>query len=59
MQYGVANEVYGNQLFNNVAGGLNVAIGPQAKICGNQLAHNLGKAIFGDASEQYAADAPC
>ncbi|MFZ4660522.1 MAG: extracellular solute-binding protein [Caldilineaceae bacterium] len=59
VQYGVANEVYGNQLFNNVAGGLNVAIGPQAKICGNQLAHNLGKAIFGDGGKGYAADAPC
>lgn len=59
IQYGVANEVYGNQLFNNVAGGVNVAIGPQTKICGNQLAHNLGKAIFGDAGKAYDADAPC
>jgi ABC-type glycerol-3-phosphate transport system substrate-binding protein len=59
IQYGVANEVYGNQLFNNVAGGVNVAIGPQAKICGNQLTHNLGKAIFGDAGDVYDADAPC
>ncbi|MCE7988983.1 MAG: extracellular solute-binding protein [Caldilinea sp. CFX5] len=59
IQYGVANEVYGNQLFNNVAGGVNVAIGPQAKICGNQLAHNLGKAIFGDAGKAYDAAAAC
>lgn len=59
IQYGVANEVYGNQLFNNVAGGVNVAIGPQAKICGNHLRYNLGKAIFGDAGEAYDADAAC
>lgn len=59
IQYGVANEIYGNQLFNNVAGGVNVAIGPQTKICGNQLAHNLGKAIFGDAGKAYDADAAC
>lgn len=59
VQYGVANEVYSNQLFNNVAGGINIAIGPQAKICGNQLVHNLGKAVFGDASKGYNPDTPC
>ncbi|MEZ4731645.1 MAG: extracellular solute-binding protein [Caldilineaceae bacterium] len=59
LQYGVQNEVYGNQLVNNVAGGVNIAVGPQARICENFLAQNLGKRSFGDASDEYNPIQPC
>ncbi len=59
VQYGVANEVYGNTIWQNVAGGINIAIEPQAKICANRVAQNLGKATFGDGSDAYVPAAPC
>lgn len=59
VQYGVQNAVYGNRFLHNVAGGVNIAVGPQASICGNFLSHNLGKASFGDASETYNPSEPC
>lgn len=59
IQYGVQNAVYGNRFLHNVAGGINIAVGPQASICGNFLSHNLGKASFGDASEAYNPSEPC
>lgn len=59
IQYGVQNEVYGNQLMNNVAGGVNIAVGPQARICENLLTQNLGKRSFGDAADEYDPIQPC
>lgn len=59
LQYGLQNEVYGNRFLQNVAGGVNIAVGPQAKICGNVLEQNLGKRSFGDASEEYDPSYPC
>lgn len=59
VQYGVQNEVYGNRLVHNVAGGINIAVGPQARICGNWLSHNWGKASLGDAGADYQPSQPC
>lgn len=59
VQYGVQNAVYANRFLHNVAGGINIAVGPQANICVNFLSHNLGKASFGDASEAYNPSEPC
>lgn len=59
VQYGVQNAVYGNRFLHNVAGGINIAVGPQASICGNFLSRNLGKASFGDASAAYNPSASC
>lgn len=59
IQYGVQNAVYGNRFLHNVAGGVNIAVGPQAKICDNWLSRNLGKASFGDASDAYQPSEPC
>ena len=57
--YGTQNRVYGNQLFDNVAGGINITVEPQARICGNQVARNLGKVVYGDGSEPYSPTASC
>lgn len=59
VQYGIHNEVYSNRFLHNVAGGVNVAVGPQTKICGNWLSHNLGKASFGDVGDAYTPNDPC
>ena len=59
VQYGVQNAVYGNRFLYNVAGGINIAVGPQARICANWLSRNLGKASFGDASDAYRPSEPC
>ncbi len=58
VEYGKHNEVYGNQIYDNVTGGVNIAVGPQARICGN-IIHNSGKAAFGDDGDQYDPAAPC
>ncbi len=59
IQYGIENEVYGNEIWRNGGGGVNIAVEPQAKICGNVLAHNWGKASFGDGSDAYDPTEPC
>lgn len=59
VQYGVQNAVYGNRLVHNVAGGINIAVGPQARICGNWLSQNWGKASLGDAGADYQPSQPC
>lgn len=59
VQYGLQNEVYGNRFWQNVAGGVNLAVGPQAKICDNWLEQNWGKDSIGDAGEAYEPTQPC
>jgi len=59
IQYGIENEVYGNEIARNVGGGVNIAVEPQAKICGNVLVRNWAKASFGDGSAAYAPTEPC
>jgi len=57
--YGTRNAVYGNDLFENVAGGIQIMVEPQAQICGNQVERNLGKSVFGDGSDTYRPTFPC
>gem|GEM_PF-428523 len=59
IQYGIENQVYGNYILRNVAGGINIAVAPQAKICNNVLTQNLGKSSFGDGSDAYDPAEPC
>jgi len=58
-QYGIENEVYGNYLFGNIAGGVKIINAPQKRICSNQLERNWGKQAFGDGSEGYEPTAAC
>ncbi len=57
--YGTHNEVYGNHLFDNVAGGINITVASQTQICGNRVERNLGKVTYGDGSEAYTPRLPC
>ncbi|MEZ4862999.1 MAG: extracellular solute-binding protein [Caldilineaceae bacterium] len=59
VQYGRNNQVYGNQLLGNVAGGVNIAVGPQSLICNNLLIANLGKITFGNQGDDYEPREPC
>ncbi|MCB0061896.1 MAG: extracellular solute-binding protein [Caldilineaceae bacterium] len=59
VQYGTENEVYGNHLIGNRAGGIKIINEPQTRICGNRLERNIGKVVFGDGSEEYEPTVPC
>lgn len=59
IEYGKNNQVYGNQIDANTTGGVNIAVGPQAKICGNTLKDNSGKPVFGNSASQYDPAATC
>lgn len=59
LTYGTENVVYGNDLFENVAGGLQITVAHQGQICGNRVERNLGKMVFGDGSETYTPTFPC
>jgi hypothetical protein len=59
IQYGVNNQVYGNQIYGNNAGGINIAEGPQERICGNVLDANGDKAVFGSFGKFYDPTSEC
>ena len=59
VQYGVDNEVYGNRISNNAAGGIKVVVGGQARICGNVVWDNGGGAVTGPASAGIEPEKPC
>ena len=59
IEYGKNNQVYGNQIYDNTTGGVNIAVGPQTKICGNTLKISSGKSVFGNAGNKYDPEAPC
>jgi hypothetical protein len=59
IQYGVNNDVYGNSLLGNIAGGVKIVIEPQNRICGNRLERNVGKQVFGEGSDHYEPTASC
>ncbi|MEZ4677550.1 MAG: extracellular solute-binding protein [Caldilineaceae bacterium] len=59
IQYGIDNDVYGNYLSANQAGGVKIIVEPQRQICSNQLERNLGKEVFGDGSDTYVPTSPC
>lgn len=59
VQYGINNQVYGNHLMANRAGGVKIINEPQRRICGNYLERTLGKEAFGEGSEAYDPTAVC
>lgn len=59
IQYGVSNQVYGNQIYGNNAGGMNIAEGPQERICGNVLDANGDKVVFGSFGKFYDPTVDC
>ena len=59
IEYGKNNEVYGNVIYQNTTGGVNIAVGPQLRICGNQLRDNQGKPTFGNYGDKYKPTVPC
>ncbi len=59
IQYGVENEVYGNLIQGNHAGGVKVMIDGQARICGNDLRDNAAGAVSGSFGGGYDPAAAC
>ena len=59
VQYGVENEVYGNIISGNEAGGVKILVDGQGKICGNTLWDNPGGATSGAYADNYDPAAPC
>ena len=59
VQYGVENEVYGNIIYGNQAGGVKVLVDGQTLICGNQLWGNAAGDVTGDFAERYDPAQPC
>lgn len=55
---GVANEVYGNSFYDNQAGGVKLARGPQ-RLCGNTLKRNRAGAIVGASRAGHDPAAAC
>ena len=59
IQYGVENEVYGNLIQGNHAGGVKVVIDGQARICGNDVRDNAAGAVSGSFGGGYDPAAAC
>lgn len=59
VQYGVDNEVYGNTIYGNDAGGVKILVDGQARICGNGVWDNTAGDVSGNFGEYYDPTAPC
>ncbi len=59
IQYGVDNEVYGNVIYSNEAGGVKIMVGDQGRICGNKLWRNETGDVSGAFGADYDPGAPC
>lgn len=59
IQYGVLNEVYGNLIYGNDAGGVKILVESQASICGNSLWDNAAGDVSGTFGDSYDPAAPC
>lgn len=59
VQYGVENEVYGNVISGNIAGGVKIMVDGQTRICGNQLWDNAAGASSGAYATNYDPAKPC
>ena len=59
VQYGVDNEVYGNLIYGNAAGGIKILVDDQGKICGNQLWDNAAGATSGTFGDSYDPASAC
>ena len=59
VQYGVDNQVYGNIIKDNAAGGIKIMVDGQGIICGNHLAGNDAGAVTGGVVEDLDPSQPC
>ncbi len=59
VQYGVDNEVYGNIIYGNEAGGLKIVVEGQGRVCGNKVEDNAAGAVSGAFGADYDPIAPC
>lgn len=59
VQYGVDNEVYGNVIYGNDAGGVKIVIGDQGRVCGNTLWDNAAGDVSGAFGADYDPSVPC
>jgi len=55
---GIDNQVYGNTIYGNGAGGIKVVHGPQ-QLCGNDLGENKRGDVVGAKRARFAPTAPC
>ncbi|QHY94409.1 hypothetical protein SSPS47_04615 [Streptomyces sp. S4.7] len=56
---GTRNNIEGNVLLSNAAGGIKFEATPQGQVCGNTLAGNTGGAATGTYGDQYHPSRPC
>ncbi|MEM7537067.1 MAG: DUF1565 domain-containing protein [Chloroflexota bacterium] len=59
IQYGQENEVYGNELYNNTAGGVKIMVPSQAKVCDNNVYDNEGGPVVGEYAADYNPTVSC
>ena len=59
IQYGVDNQVYGNLIAGNQAGGIKILVERQGMICGNRLWDNAAGATSGSFADSYEPARAC
>lgn len=59
VQYGVENEVYGNLIHGNDAGGVKILVAGQARVCGNRVWDNAAGDVSGTFGANYDPATPC
>ncbi len=59
IQYGVENQVYGNIIYGNQAGGIKFVVDGQAAVCDNQLWNNAIGNSAGEFGSNYDPSQPC
>lgn len=59
IQYGKNNDIYGNVINDNKAGGIKFQVSPQGKVCGNQFSGNLGGDSVGTYASEFNPENPC
>ena len=59
VQYGVDNQVYGNLIHGNEAGGVKILVDGQGLVCGNRLWDNAAGEVSGGFGDSYDPAAPC
>ncbi len=58
-QYGINNQVYGNNINNNLNGGIKFQAAPQKDVCGNEMSGNQGGNSAGLFASQFNPVAKC
>ena len=59
VQYGVENQVYGNHIYGNLAGGIKFVVDGQGVICDNRLWDNAAGDSVGEFGGSYDPSRPC